>query len=516
MPTLDEFRKQAVPIYLASEYWYCAAKIFHLSKLGQVSSEQKQVGLEKHEVKAIEGLQSLEGRITPVMPESVEQLKELMFQQVTHAINEKTILSNSEKTTLYLGILSELNCIGKPDLVDCTDGIHPIVVERKFTKQAPNEPWLDHLVQAQLYMMTLQELGFPSVKSRIEYWGREDNQLLRTFELEPEDKLKEQAIQGIENTSQILRGSNELIPTKNPNKCRVCEYIVLCRWRADIPEYQPPYFLDIETNLEGTLVWCIGIFDPVEARFTQFFLEPEADESSILRDSIQLFSKRPSSRIMSFSASAFERRIIRKRLEANDLDVGISKRIVDLHPILRARLREKILGGLKEFSSKYGYMFMYEGMDGLQAALLYDEYKSNKKRSIKNKLLDYNRDDVIALVYLAMKMPDAFDFKRSQLGIRDEDNELLKSFYESSNLIIRRNYRRRGGSNIELRFRCKDEEERSLLSSILEQSGFSPRLGMDKKTWLIRMYGYTQVSDFLSMLGDNLDKRMASCTLNEK
>jgi len=514
MPSLDEFRRHAIPVYLASEYWYCAAKIFHLSKLDQVSSEQKQVGLEKHEVKAVEELRSLEGRITPVMPESVEQLKELMFQQVTHAINEKTMLSNSEKITLYLGILSELNCIGKPDVVDCTDGIHPIVVERKFTKQAPNEPWLDHLVQAQLYMMTLQELGFPSVKSRIEYWGREDNKLLRTFELKPEDKLKEQAIQGIENTAQILRGSNELIPTKNPNKCRVCEYIVLCRWRADIPEYQPPYFLDIETNLEGTLVWCIGIFDPVEARFTQFFLEPEADESSILCDSIQLFSQRPSSRIMSFSASAFERRIIRKRLEANDLDVGISKRIVDLHPILRARLREKVLGGLKELSIKYGYKFMYDDMDGPKAALLYSKYQLSKEQSIKNKLLNYNRDDVMALRHLAMNIPDAFDYKRFQVGIKDEDKELLKSFYESSSLIIRRDPARQ--NNIEIRFRCNDEEERSLLRNILEQHGFYPRLGMDKKTRLIRMYGYTQVSDLLFMLGDNLDKRMASRTLNEK
>jgi len=226
----------------------------------------------------------------------------------------------------------------------------------------------------------------------------------------------EKAIQGIESTAQILKGSNELIPTKNPNKCRVCEYLVLCKWRADTPEYQPPYFLDIETNLEGTLVWCIGIFDPIEARFTQFFLETEVDELSILRDTIRLLSRRPSSRIMSFSASAFDKRIIRKRLEANNLDIGISKRIVDLHPILRTRLGEKVLGRFKEFSSKYGYEFIYDDMDGEEAALLYEEYKSSKKQSIKIKLLNYNKDDAMALVYLAMKIPDAFDFKRSQFA----------------------------------------------------------------------------------------------------
>jgi len=410
MPSLDEFRRHAIPVYLASEYWYCAAKIFHLSKFGQVFSEQMQVGLEKHEVKAVEELRLLEGRITPVMPESVEQLKELMFQQVTHAINEKTTLSNSEKTTLYLGILSELNCIGKPDAVDCTNGIHPIVVERKFTKKAPNEPWLDHLVQAQLYMMTLQELGFPSVKSRIEYWGQDDNQLAKTFELSPKDELMEKAIQGIGNTAQILKGSNELIPTKNPNKCRICEYRVLCRWRADVQGYSPPYFLDIETNMEGTLVWCIGIFDPMEAKLSQFFLEPEADEPSTLRDGLQLLSQRPSSRILSFSGSAFESRILQQRLEAHNFSTDISRRILDVHPKICWKLKLRSTGGLKLFSSKYGYNYKYE-MDGAEAASLYCDYQKSKKQSIRSLLLRYNEDDVMALIHLAKRIPDAFDYR---------------------------------------------------------------------------------------------------------
>lgn len=316
MPRLNEFRKQAVSVYLASEYWYCAAKILHSTRLGEVSAEQKQIGKEMHELKATEDLKSLKGIFIPMKPEKVEQLKEMMLRQISKAIAKRIILTNSDETTLYYGILAELNCIGKPDAIDCTDGINPVVVERKFVKHIPAEPWLDHKIQAQIYMMTLQELGFPSVKSRIEYWSEDGNQAIKTFEQELENGLKEKAILAIRETAQIVRGSNNLIPTKNPSKCKVCEYRVLCKWRADLKGYVPPYFLDIETNEEGTLIWCVGIFDSAEAKFSQFFLERETDESSILEDAIRLLSQRPSSRILSFSGSGYESRILRKQLEA--------------------------------------------------------------------------------------------------------------------------------------------------------------------------------------------------------
>jgi CRISPR/Cas system-associated exonuclease Cas4 (RecB family) len=510
MPSLDEFRKHAIPVYMASEYWYCAAKIYHSTRLGRVPSEQKHIGREMHELKATEDLQSLKGVIAPILPESVEQLKELMSIQVGKAISDKIILTNSDETTLYCGILSELNCIGKPDAVDCTDGINPVVIERKFVKYPPSEPWLDHKIQAQLYMMTLQELGFPSVKSRIEYWGQDDNQPIITFELRPEDELKEKAIQGIDDTAQILKGSNELIPTKNPNKCRVCEYRVFCKWRADVQGYSPPYFLDIETNIEGTLVWCVGIFDAVEAKFTQFFLEPEADEPSMLRDGLQLLSQRPSSRILSFSGSAFESRILRKRLEAHNFGSDISRRILDVHPKICWELKLKSTGGLKLLSSKYGYNYKYE-MDGSEAASLYGDYQKSKKQSIRSLLLRYNEDDVMALIYLAMRIPDAFDYNRFVTVLDDRERELLRRFYESSRLIIRKD-----AHNIELRFRYYDEENGVILRTLLEAHGFNPRFGVDKNTRVIRMYGYSQVSDFLSILGDNLDKIIADRSLNER
>lgn len=508
MPRLDEFLKQAIPVYLASEYWYCAAKIFHSSRLGEVSAEQKQIGKEMHELKATENLQSLKEIITPIKPESVEQLKELMLRQVSNAITDKALLTNSEKTTLYYGILSELNCAGKPDAIDCTDGINPIIVERKFVKRPPPAPWLDHKIQAQLYMMTLQELGFSSVSSRIEYWSQDENQIVTTFELKSEDELKEKAIQGIEKTTQIRKGSNNLIPTKYPNKCKVCEYRVLCKWRADLQEYLPPYFLDIETNLESTLVWCVGIFDPLEAKFSQFFLEPEAEESSILEGFIKLISQRPSSKILSFSGSAFDSRILRKQLKANNLDKDISRRILDVHPIIRGRLKKKVLGGLKELAARYGYKFKYSDMDGIIAASLYSNYQKNKEPSIKNMLLKYNKDDVMSLVHLAMRIPDAFDYKRFYGRIEDEERELLRSFYESSYLCV--SYKGARGFRVELRFPCRSDEKKNLLFETLEQNGFHPRSGMSKKTKIIRMYGYEQVSDFLSLMGENLDKEISS------
>jgi len=510
MPSLDEFRKQAIPVYLASEYWYCAAKIFHSKRLSEVSAKQKQIGKEMHELKATENLRSLKGILIPIKPESVEQLQNMMFRQVSKAITEKIILANSYETTLYYGVLSKLNCIGVPDAIDCTDGINPVVVERKFVKNIPAEPWLDHKIQVQIYMMTLQELGFLAVESRLEYWSADSKQLIRTFKQKLDDGLKEKAIRAIRETAQIVKGSNNLIPTKNPSKCKVCEYRVLCKWRADLKEYVPPYFLDIETNIQGTLIWCIGIFDSVEAKISQFFLEPEADESSILKDVVQLLSQRPASRILSFSGSAYERRILRKQLETNNIDKDVSRRILDVHPIICGKLKKKALRGLKTIAAKYGYKFKYDDMNGRKAASLYDDYKRNKRQSIKNKLLEYNKDDVMALGHLAMRIPDAFDSRPVVGKIEDEDRELLRRYYKFKSSYLRVEPRGEGGLNVELRFRCRSHKEICELSKILEKYGFNPRVGMNKNTEVIRMYGRGQVSDFLSILGENLDKIILS------
>jgi hypothetical protein len=50
----------------------------------------------------------------------------------------------------------------------------------------------------------------------------------------------------------------------------------------------------------------------------------------------------------------------------------------------------------------------------------------------------------------------------------------------------------------------------SAISYFLEKYGFNPRVGMDKNAEVIRMYGRWQVSAFLSIVGENLDKIISS------
>lgn len=179
-----------------------------------------------------------------------------------------------------------------------------------------------------------------------------------------------------------------------------------------------------------------------------------------------------------------------------------------MYPIIRWKLKKKALGGLKTIAAECGYKFKYGDMNGLKAASLYGDYKRNRKQSIKNRLLEYNKDDVMALVHLAMRMPDAFDCKQFVGKIEDEERELLRSFYKPSYLKVR--HRSKRGLDVELRFPCRSHKKRCELTKILEQNGFNPRFGMDKNTEVIRMYGYEQVSDFLSILKENLDKIISS------
>ncbi len=504
MLNLEQTRYHTIPIHLASEYWYCAAKIYHNTRLGGVQTKQKQTGKERHERKAIQDLKSIPNDFTPLKPGSIEQFKEIMLNQVKNALEAKIVLTNSDETTLYYGVIPHLNCIGKPDAVDCSNGDYPIIVERKYTKHTPTEPYLDHKIQAHLYMMTLSELGFNPVTSRIEYWSQDNNKLMASFDLDFEKELQEKAIQGVKGTAQILMGSNELIATQNPNKCKVCEYRIVCKWRTDIRCYSPPYFLDIETNLAGNLIWCIGIYDPVDSSFNQFFLEPGDEESNILTKMVEIVSKRPMSNILTFSGSNFDNRVIGKQLIANSMDSSIVNRIWDVHPRLMWKLGVKKTGGLKLLSSFYGFRYEIE-MNGIEAAILYGDYLNSSDELIRNQLLRYNKDDVMALAHLAINIQDAFEIT-STSQMNKEDRDLLRIFYECSNLKIRKRVGK--GLDVELKFRISNKLDEITLKALLDKHGFNARPGIDKKKPVLRLYGYTRVSEILTLMGDSLDEIM--------
>src|ERR1700733_9701547 len=85
--------------------------------------------------------------------------------------------------------------------------------------------------------------------------------------------------------------------------------ILICR-----PELtgKPELFLDIETNLAQSYVWMFGICAGREGGYKSFFAESPRREKAILVKFLSFMESRPDAELLTYSATRFEERVIRK------------------------------------------------------------------------------------------------------------------------------------------------------------------------------------------------------------
>ncbi|MHB2029484.1 MAG: TM0106 family RecB-like putative nuclease [Acidimicrobiales bacterium] len=90
--------------------------------------------------------------------------------------------------------------------------------------------------------------------------------------------------------------------------------------------------------------------------------------------------------------------------EALDID---SRRHVDLHLWAERNVRLPIPGtGLKEVEEYFGFPRITRGVDGFMAVWMYAEYSTSKDPKIRERLIDYNRDDVDSLIHVVERLQD--------------------------------------------------------------------------------------------------------------
>jgi len=212
-----------------AEYCYCPAKISNMKILGEIETPIMIEGAELHEEEAQELFSGM--RVKKVKtPKTLLDALTFVYAQVRDAKANRQLLVNGEETIMYYSILPELGCIGVPDLIDCTTGT-PTVVEKKFVGRIPSGIWPDHELQLAIYMLSLERLGFKSVRGRLEYHQRESDEI-KQVELKLDPQLRKKVRDTVKAVRGLIENDEEPIPTTNPNQCRACAYVDNCKWRA--------------------------------------------------------------------------------------------------------------------------------------------------------------------------------------------------------------------------------------------------------------------------------------------
>jgi uncharacterized protein len=159
-------------------------------------------------------------------------------------------------------------------------------------------------------------------------------------------------------------------------------------WRA-FPEFRSScVYLDIETDggQNGAAITVIGLYDG-----STFQCLVKGDNLENFRDIISHYSM-----IVTFFGTGYDLPMLQKRF----LGLRFDQIHLDLCPTLN---RIGVKGGLKKIEKQLGIIRSAEteGLNGYDAILLWRQFERNRDDSALQRLIAYNREDVVNLERLA-------------------------------------------------------------------------------------------------------------------
>jgi predicted RecB family nuclease len=164
---------------------------------------------------------------------------------------------------------------------------------------------------------------------------------------------------------------------------------------------KPRLYLDIETDLQQSYTWLVGVAEEEGDEVHQFFASHPSEEGDMLRELAVFLKARAGHSLVHFSGFNFDRNVIVRRMESHGIVTPVPLlQSIDCLPELRRSLALPTKGmGLKEAVECLGYRFAHPDLDGFGVAYEYQK-AIQAGSSVPERLLMYNRDDVLALRFL--------------------------------------------------------------------------------------------------------------------
>lgn len=168
---------------------------------------------------------------------------------------------------------------------------------------------------------------------------------------------------------------------------------------------RPRLYLDIETDLQKSYTWLVGIAREEGDEVRQFYASHPSEEGEMLRELSVFLTAEVNHSLMHFSGFNFDRSVLVRRMKSHGI-VPPSPLLqsIDCLPALRSSLALPTRGmGLKEAVECLGYRFAHPELDGWAVAYEYQQAIRSGK-PVPERLLAYNRDDVLALRFLVQEV----------------------------------------------------------------------------------------------------------------
>ncbi len=126
-------------------------------------------------------------------------------------------------------VIPETGIHGEPDIVDCSDGKQPVIIDIKTKDKLPSEAWFNDKLQLGVYVMGLERLGFKSKYGILKYELRHDRNQVAEFKVQVDDNLRRHIVDSTHDILRIINGGEPVL-TDNERKCIRCEYRTTCNW----------------------------------------------------------------------------------------------------------------------------------------------------------------------------------------------------------------------------------------------------------------------------------------------
>lgn len=178
--------------------------------------------------------------------------------------------------------------------------------------------------------------------------------------------------------------------------------------------------LDLEYDTSRS-IWLVGVLvlDAAGERTYQLFADNPSEERGILAKLTSLLDKYPDYQVLTWSGVSAEIPQLEQawgkyRLKKEDLS-DLERRHLDLYHFVLNNCAFPLKSlGIKEVAGYLGFKWKHPGMDGWDALWMYHEYLnlpvSDKKRAeIKQELLEYNRDDLEAVLHTIRRLCSLFE-----------------------------------------------------------------------------------------------------------
>jgi Icc-related predicted phosphoesterase/uncharacterized protein YprB with RNaseH-like and TPR domain len=164
-------------------------------------------------------------------------------------------------------------------------------------------------------------------------------------------------------------------------------------------------YVDIETDLSGSLVWLIGLYNSATGEFRNLFAETGKEEQQILKEFVRI-TKGDKSPIYFYAGMGYDQRVLKNRLTHYGLCDDCTSRMVDLLPVIRRSVALPLKTyALKAVSRYFGYEYRHPTMDGFEVATRYlTEYLTAPSDGLKKLFQEYNEDDTRSPAHILERM----------------------------------------------------------------------------------------------------------------